>query len=412
MCVQLDCCAETIILSNLVHFEFPPPRSWEQFEELCADLFEAMWSDPGLMRHGRAGQPQHGVDIVAARGSVYPVGLQCKKKARWPGKKLTFAEVKHETEEADKFSPKLKEFYVLTTALGDERLEQQVRDFNESRRQNKEFLVTVLAWPEIVRRAARYDEVARKHFPLGGRDDGFSPLLATWYTKQGKLEATDEEWALAIQELGEDFQDWPTGHVVVRQRETDSLVAKIRSMQGTSVEERKHKVEQRRQLRYLREKERQLRELIQRLYTHPRFRFYMLELYDDDAPTILRSLIEFEVGQGLRHAGECKIRIRPPSPERLKGPFSTYSVATDDIAVDMSSVEFSSVLQTEKEFPKKHYGNQIARVVSELPTQVRSRLAIPAILRRIDRIMQEDKKSSEEMELAGYFDISSWKYTY
>lgn len=75
-------------MPELVYFEYPLPRSWEQFEELCADLFEAMWCNPGLVRHGRAGQPQFGVDIVAARGSINPVGLRCKKKYRWPVKLL------------------------------------------------------------------------------------------------------------------------------------------------------------------------------------------------------------------------------------------------------------------------------------------------------------------------------------
>lgn len=399
-------------MSDLVLFEFPPPRSWEQFEELCADLFEAMWSDPGLVRHGRAGQTQRGVDIVAARGSIFPVGLQCKKKARWPIKRLTFAEVKHEAEEADNFSPILKEFYILTTALGDARLEEQVRLFNKSRQKIKKFLVTVLCWPEIVRRVARYDEVARKHFPLGRQENSFTPLLATWYTRDGKLEATGEEWALSVRELGEDYQDWPSGHVVVRQRETDDLVTKIRSMQGTSNIDRKHKLKLRRELRYMREKEWRVEQTIRRLYTHPQFKFYMLELYDRESPTILRSLIELEMRQDIQSAGECKIRISPPSPERLNGPFSTHSVAQSDIPLDMSSAQFFSILQMEKDFPKKHYGNSIVQVVSELPAEVRSRLAIPAVLRRIERIMQEDKKSPEEMELAGYFDLNSWKYTH
>lgn len=399
-------------MSDLVHFEFPPPRSWEQFEELCADLFEAMWSDPGLIRHGRAGQPQHGVDIVAARGSIFPVGLQCKKKAHWPVRKLTFAEVEHETEEADKFSPSLKELYILSTALGDERLEKEVRQFNESRQQNSKFLVTVLTWTEIVRRVARYDEVARKHFPLGRRENSFTPLLATWYTRDGKLEAAGEEWALSVRELGEDYQDWPSGHVVVRQRETDDLIAKIRGMQGTSNNDRKHKLELRRKLRYMREKERRIEQTIQRLYTHPQFKLYMLELYDEESPTILQSIIEFEVRQGLKNAGQYKIRISPPSPERLNGPFSAHSVAQSDIALDMSSTEFSSILQAERDFPEKYYGNPLVQLVSELPAAVRSRLAIPAILRRIDQIMQEDKKSAEEMELAGYFDFGSWNYTH
>ncbi|ODO76787.1 hypothetical protein BAY50_24555 [Klebsiella pneumoniae] len=43
-------------MTRLIHFEYAPPRSWEQFEELCADLFEAMWSDPNIVIHGRAGQ--------------------------------------------------------------------------------------------------------------------------------------------------------------------------------------------------------------------------------------------------------------------------------------------------------------------------------------------------------------------
>ncbi len=131
-------------MSDLIHFEYPPPRSWEQFEELCADLFEVMWSDPGLARHGRAGQAQHGVDIVAARGAVYPVGLQCKKKTRWPVKKLSTAEVDQEVKKAAKFSPALKELYILTTAISDERLQLHVRTLNESRKKLNQFTVEVL----------------------------------------------------------------------------------------------------------------------------------------------------------------------------------------------------------------------------------------------------------------------------
>lgn len=44
-----------------VHSELPPPKTWEDFEELCADLFAAEWNDPHLVRHGRAGQEQSGV---------------------------------------------------------------------------------------------------------------------------------------------------------------------------------------------------------------------------------------------------------------------------------------------------------------------------------------------------------------
>lgn len=40
-----------------------PPESWEEFEDICADLFMLEWGDPAAVRHGRKGQRQHGVDI-------------------------------------------------------------------------------------------------------------------------------------------------------------------------------------------------------------------------------------------------------------------------------------------------------------------------------------------------------------
>ena len=39
------------------------PSDWEKFENLCADLFADEWEDPHVVRHGRRGQRQHGVDV-------------------------------------------------------------------------------------------------------------------------------------------------------------------------------------------------------------------------------------------------------------------------------------------------------------------------------------------------------------
>ncbi|MFM0013332.1 restriction endonuclease [Paraburkholderia sediminicola] len=139
-------------MSAFQYFELPPPRSWEQFEELCADLFEAAWNDPALVRHGRAGQRQSGVDIVGRQGSRYPVGLQCKKKARWPVQQLTIREIDQEINEAKAFTPALQTFYLLTTAIDDERLQQHIRSINERHKESGHFDVVLLGWSEIARR--------------------------------------------------------------------------------------------------------------------------------------------------------------------------------------------------------------------------------------------------------------------
>jgi hypothetical protein len=168
----------------------------------------------------------------------------------------------------------------------------------------------------------------------------------------------------------------------------------------------------RRELRYMRNREKRIQETIRKLFTIERLKFYMLDLDEKgvDAREILKSIIEHEMHRGLKNARSQKIRISPPTPHLLPGPRSSMSMADADIAIDMSSSEYAQILKTEKEFPEKYHGNAIAKVVSELPPIVRTRLAIPAVIRRIERIMEEDHKTFAQMELAGYLDLNQWKY--
>lgn len=403
-------------MTDLVHFEYPPPKSWEQFEELCADLFEAMWSDPSLVRHGRAGQTQNGVDILGARGAIYPVGIQCKKKSQWPEKKLKISEIIEEIKKADNFKPELKEFYILTTAASDATLQGEIMKLNISREKQKKFQVVILFWPEIIRRVALFEHVARKHFSVGSNKSQFSPLLATWYTRDGYVELSGTEWYLSVGEVGEDFYEWPTGHVIVRQRETDRIIESIKEKGDLSncQEVRDTVIKLRRKIRTMKEMERSIQDTIRMVFTTERLRFYLCDLNDDgsDAPEILKCIIESELSILKDISGLSKIRLYPPTPELLKGPFSSSSVADCDIPTYMPSDEFEKLFTRENEFSKRYGGNEMIKVVSELPESVRRRYVIPAIIRRINRIMKEDRKTIEEMDISGYFDIYQWKYTY
>ena len=256
--------------------------------------------------------------------------------------------------------------------------------------------------------------MAKKHFPIAGSNGEFSPLLATWYTDAGHLELTGHEWHLAVSEVGEDFHEWPTGRVIIRQRETDAMVAKLHKMgrQSASSETRAAKLALRRELRHMLNREKRVQETIRNLFTNERLKFYMLDLDEKgvDARDILQAVIEDVMDRSLTNSGPQKIRLFPPTPHLLVGPRSSNSMADADISVDMSSAEYAEILEKERDFPKKHYGNQIAQVVSELPHAVRTRHAIPAIIRRIERILHEDQKTFAQMELAGYLDLDLWKY--
>ena len=84
-------------------------------------------ADSALVRHGRAGQTQHGVDIVGRHGANWPVGVQCKKKSAWPVAEVTKRDLNKEIEKAKEFKPALKAFYLVSTAPDDQPLQEHAR---------------------------------------------------------------------------------------------------------------------------------------------------------------------------------------------------------------------------------------------------------------------------------------------
>ena len=95
-----------------------------------------------------------------------------------------------------------------------------------------------------MRRATLDSAMMAKHFaPVGARTPR-SPLLATWFMSSGQLEKSGDDLALDATELSQDLQDWPTGHFVTRQRESDALLTELRQYEGRqlSTDERRARI--------------------------------------------------------------------------------------------------------------------------------------------------------------------------
>ena len=261
--------------------EYAPPRYWEQFEELCADVFQSQFGDPDLVRHGRGGQAQHGIDILARNGAIYPIGLQCKKKSQWPVRKLTKADVTAAIEEASKFNPELKEFYILTTAPDDAALQAYVATLSQSREAAGLFRVVVLGWGEIVRRATLNSGVVDKHFGPAGGGTPRSPLLAVWMMSGGVLEKAGRELKFSVAELAHDLRDVPAGHFVIRQRESDAIVEKLKDFErpGLSPSQRQQRIDLRDELRILTEREARAVYGVRAMLTDPNIAPWMLQVW-------------------------------------------------------------------------------------------------------------------------------------
>lgn len=385
---------------NHVHADYAPPRSWEQFEELCADVFQSAWQDPALVRHGRAGQRQNGVDIVGRNGAVYPIGIQCKKRSVWPGGKLKTREIDAEIAEALKFRPALKVFYILTTAPDDAATLAHVRDLNEEHKKEGKFEVVLLGWAEIVRRATLDPQVANKHFGPAGGGAPRSPLLATWMMLNGKLEMRGGELKLSVAELVQDLHDWPDGHVVIRQRESDALLETLRRFEGRSLtkKERKERIALRIELQKLTDAEALATRGVLLMLTHPVVSEWVLKVWEYDAPLAIQGFLNGHLGLQAPRQGVDTSYLRLTLPDADSHSCSTV----------ISEKHVLSILNIVNE-RQARFGNPLTEIVGELPMKVRAEVAIPRIVRAILEYRSEDRLSWEEIAKMKALNIGSWK---
>lgn len=140
----------------------PRPKSWDEFEDICADVLKRIWRDPYLIRNGRSGQKQHGVDIYGhpehLGGAVVGKygGAQCKQTDD-----LSITTVEKEVQKAMSFEPLLNEYLVITTSARNADLQQQVR----IKQKHWEFRVCILFWEDISQELSGHNDLLQKHFP-------------------------------------------------------------------------------------------------------------------------------------------------------------------------------------------------------------------------------------------------------
>lgn len=141
--------------------KIPPPRSWEEFEEITLDSCKIRWENPDFQMHGRQGQAQNGVDIFGANHLFKNVGIQCKNYDTPISLKL----IKEEIDKAKSFKPAIEMFYLATTTKTDAKLQTEVRLLSQQRATKGEFPVMVLFWNDVVQELVKKKDTFRKHYP-------------------------------------------------------------------------------------------------------------------------------------------------------------------------------------------------------------------------------------------------------
>ncbi|HEY8900283.1 MAG TPA: hypothetical protein VIM61_07715 [Chthoniobacterales bacterium] len=139
--------------------QFPAPKSWEEFEFICLQLWRDVWGDPNAQRVGRNGQDQDGVDIFGSpiRGKgIY--GVQCKLKDALVAAAISEQDLTQCVDAARDFKPALKHFTVATTGPRDEKIQETAR--KQSADPNAPFQLSVWSWHDISEELSYRDKVA------------------------------------------------------------------------------------------------------------------------------------------------------------------------------------------------------------------------------------------------------------
>ncbi|MDM5142361.1 hypothetical protein OB959_21600 [Aeromonas bestiarum] len=150
-------------------YQYQPLSSWDEFENLCLNLFRLELKDDSIHKNGRQGTIQNGVDIFGKSFlSGKLLGFQCKGKQVYPERRIKQGEIDSEIEKAKNFEPKLDCLFFLTTASRDPSIQEHIRRINESI--SIDFEVGVYFWNDIELMLNKYPEVAMVFYPNSKMD--------------------------------------------------------------------------------------------------------------------------------------------------------------------------------------------------------------------------------------------------
>lgn len=337
---------------------------------------------------------------MGRNGTRYPIGLQCKKKSRWPVTSLSKADIDREVDLARGFTPALDAFYILTTAADDAKLQAHVRAINAVQKAAGSFEVVLLGWAEIVRRVSLDPDVANKHFGPSGSAHR-SPLLGSWFLSQGQFEKPRLELNLDLRELIQDFRDWPNGRAVFRQKESDALLDQIAALGDNTAKtpDRHRRISLRDELHRLQRREASAALAVKMMLTDPELQSWLGQVWPPEKTVqSIRSLVLDVVVpySGGDSSNTRYLRLFPPSPADTH-----ISARLDDAAI--------TAIRNIEAWRLNKFGKTLTDTVDELPDDVRASFAVPRIMRGVVEAMLEDFRTVDQLKEMGWFQLGRWR---
>jgi len=139
----------------------PPPKSWDEFEDIVLSTAKLRWKSTNFFRNGRQGQRQDGVDVFGNSDEGMIIGVQCKNTIHRLSEDVICSEIK----KAESFEPTLGALYIATTSSRDAALQESIRKISKERKIAERFFVEILFWEDIQHDLSLDEMEFFKHYP-------------------------------------------------------------------------------------------------------------------------------------------------------------------------------------------------------------------------------------------------------
>ncbi|WP_180958110.1 MULTISPECIES: hypothetical protein [Psychrobacter] len=146
----------TIASSN-----FPTPKSWDEFEDICLSVAKLKFKNTNFNRYGRTGQKQHGVDITGKDSLGSSIGVQCKNTLNFLTEKI----IEEEVAKAESFTPCLSILYIATSSPPDAPIQSFIQKISNQRVATGSFAVGVLFWTDIEQELSKDVNELKRFYP-------------------------------------------------------------------------------------------------------------------------------------------------------------------------------------------------------------------------------------------------------
>jgi hypothetical protein len=187
-------------MPTIAHSNIPPPKSWDEFEDIILSAAKLRWSSRDFFRHGRRGQSQQGVDVYGQDAEGRHLGVQGKNTITGTTRK----DVMEEIAKAESFDPPLNALYVATTAKRDANIQSVVRNISASRQRDNKFSVGILFWDDIVQDLARDEAELFKHYSqlrTGGPQDAVLSISGPHLLRDRNYK-NKNQWRVTVHNAG------------------------------------------------------------------------------------------------------------------------------------------------------------------------------------------------------------------